>query len=216
MNEINSKKENNFKSGAKLNFQSYSDLILTNNDLTLMHLISSSVVNGYFKGTCFYNSSFLSTKFSSVTFEKCNLTSTDICSIWARNCKFQKTDFSDSTISDSTFIDCSFNFSTFKNVTLTNCQFVNCLFEQMPLDNSTVSLNNFTQCTIKHTHFTESFYYQIFNNCIFEDINIPYNLLGFNFVFPKEILQHLSKKNNLQEIEIKYVNSGLLINAAIF
>lgn len=215
MKEIESKYDNLFVPSAKLSFQTYYNLILSNKDLTLLHLISSVVSGGYFKGTYFYNSSFLSTKFSDIVFENCNLKSTDICSIWAKDCKFKFSDFSGSTISDSTFINCTFENSSFISVSLINCQFINCVFEQMPIDDSTVVLNTFTSCQIKCTHFTESFYYQIFNNCLFYNVNMSPDLLGYNFGFTKEFLKPLIDNIDLMDLETEFINRGLFINAAI-
>ena len=93
-------------------------------------------------------------KLSDVNFENCNLTSTDICSLWAKNCQFQNVDFSNATISDSTFIQCTFDKSIFNSVSLTRCQFIDCSFEQFPIDDSTFSLNTFTRCQIKNTNLT--------------------------------------------------------------
>ena len=71
--------------GAKLNFQVFPSLKLEDNNLEFLHLISSAVLSGHLRNVCFYNASFLSTKFSEVTFEGCDLKSSDICSIWANS-----------------------------------------------------------------------------------------------------------------------------------
>ncbi|MCM1234174.1 MAG: pentapeptide repeat-containing protein [Ruminococcus flavefaciens] len=215
MKEIESKKENLFTSSARLSFQSYDKIILSKKDLTLLHLISSVISSGYFKEICFYNASFLSTKFISVIFESCNLKSTDICSIWAKDCRFKNSDFTHSTISDSTFVNCIFEHSSFLSVSLINCQFINCVFEQMPIDNSTVTLNRFISCKIKQTHFTESFYYQIFENCEFFHVDMSPDLLGYNFGFSKDIIYQVISNTDSQKIEAEFINNGLFINAAI-
>ena len=202
--------------GAKLNFQNFNSLELIDINLEFIHLISSTVLSGNLQNICFYNASFLSTKFSKVTFEKCNLKSADICSIWANSCYFHSTDFSNATISDSTFIKCTFDKSVFESVSLMRCQFIDCTFEQFLIDDSTFSLNTFIKCRIKETHFTESFYYQIFDNCTFYKVSMLPSLLGFNFVFSSKVFAKLSKGVDISEIEIDFINNGLYINAAIF
>lgn len=202
-------------SGAKLNFHLFQNLALSDTDLSFLQLISSSIIIGHFKEISFYNASFLSTKFSDVHFEKCNLKSTDICSVWAKDCKFNCTDFGDATISDSTFVHCTFVSTTFESVSLTNCQFVDCIFEQMPISDSTVSLNTFTRCLIKNTQFTESFYYQIFEDCAFQNAEMDPALLGYNFGFSEEVFHQLSNKVDLEKVENDFINKGLFVNAAI-
>lgn len=202
-------------SGAKLNFQLFKNLVLPDRDLTFLHLISSSVLTGHFHNTNFYNASFLSSKFSDVHFDGCNLKSTDVCSVWAKDCKFNCSDFSNATISDSTFFHCIFVATTFESVSLTNCQFIDCVFEQMPIDDSTVSLNTFTRCLIKNTRFTESFYYQIFEDCSFQKAEMNPSLLGYNFGFSAEAFHQLSEKADLKKVEKDFIDKGLFVNAAI-
>lgn len=187
--------------GAKLNFQIYNALELENKNLEFLHLVSSAILSGYLKNICFYNASFLSTKFSKVSFMECNLQSSDLCSIWAKDCCFYNTDFSYATISDSTFVNCSFDGAIFESISLTKCQFIDCSFEQLSIDDSTFSLNVFTQCQIKNTHFTESFYYQIFNNCTFYEVKMDPALLGFNFGFSPNVLAQLVTKNDLKKVD---------------
>ena len=123
----------------------------------------------------FFNVSILSTQFTRVKFEDCDMKSADIGSVWASECLFVNTDFSNATFSDSTFIKCTFDECIFKSINLTRCQFIDCTFNQFLIDDSTFSLNTFTRCHIIKTEFTESFYYQIFEDCIFEKANInPY------------------------------------------
>lgn len=202
-------------SGSKLNFCIFEDLMLYQRDLTLLHLISSSILRGHFHKTNFYNASFFSTKFSNVFFDHCNLKSTDICSVWAKDCEFDHTDFGDSTISDSTFIHCTFKTTIFESVSLMNCQFVDCIFDQLPIDNSTVSLNTYKRCSIQNTHFTESFYYQIFEDCSFHDVKMNPILLGYNFGFSETVFKQLSNGINLQKVEHDLIEHGLFVNAAI-
>lgn len=201
--------------GAKLNFQVFNTLEINGKNLEYLHLVSSAIMSGSLRNVRFYNASFLSTKFSKVIFEKCNLKSTDICSIWATNCQFQNTDFSNATISDSTFIKCTFDAAIFKSISMTKCQFIDCTFEQFLIDDSTFSLNTFTRCKITHTHFTESFYYQIFDDCTFQKVNMSPILLGFNFGFSSNVFAQLSDEDNLKETHANFINKGLYINAAI-
>ncbi len=215
MKDLKLKYDSLLFSGAKLNFQTIPDLNLIKKDLSFIHLISSVVPNGYLKEINFHNASLLSTKFSESTFEECNLTSTDIFSVWFKDCNFKKSNFSDSTISDSTFVNCVFDHSIMDSISLTNCQFIDCTFENMPIDDSDFSLNTFIRCKIKNTSFTETFYYQLFEDCEFFDVNMSPDLLGFNFGFSKEVLQQLSKSVDLQEIETEFINKGLFVNAAI-
>ncbi len=201
--------------GSKLNFQVFPALELEDKNLEFLHLISSAVLSGHLQKVCFYNASFLSTKFSGVSFNDCDLKSSDLCSIWVNNCSFQNTDFSNATISDSTFVNCMFNGAIFESISLTKCQFINCTFEQFLIDDSTFSLNTFKHCCIKNTHFTESFYYQIFDNCTFCKVKMDPALLGFNFGFSQNDIEHLITKNELLKANNDFTKKKLYINAAI-
>lgn len=201
--------------GAKLNFQVFPSLKLEDNNLEFLHLISSAVLSGHLRNVCFYNASFLSTKFSEVTFEGCDLKSSDLCSIWANSCSFLNTDFSNATISDSTFINCTFDGAIFESISLTRCQFVDCTFEQLLIDDSTFSLNTFIKCHIKRTHFTESFYFQIFDSCTFHEVKMDPTLLGFNYGFSPQILKQLATESDLKRVDSEFTNKKLYINAAI-
>lgn len=201
--------------GAKLNFQVFPTLELENNNLEFMHIISSAVLSGNLKNVCLYNASFLSTKFSKVNFAECNLKSSDLCSIWASDCCFQNVDFSNATISDSTFINCSFDGTIFESISLTRCQFIDCIFEQLSIDDSTCSLNTFSRCYIKNTHFTESFYYQIFDSCNFYNVKMDPILLGFNFGFSANVLTQLVSESDIKKAVNDFTRKKLFINAAI-
>lgn len=215
MEEIMQSKEALFTPEAKLSFRIFSDLQLREVDVTLLHLISSSVLEGNLINVNFYNASFLSTKFVDVIFESCDLTCTDICSIWAKNCRFTDSDFTNATISDCTFIKCTFSNCSFGSVSLNNSHFVDCTFETLPIEDSTVTLNTFTRCSICNSSFTESFYYQIFEDCTFNNATIPVPLLGFNFGFSEEVFQQFAGNSCLSDIEKDLVEKGLFINAAI-
>ena len=215
MKEIAKRDTDIFQSKAKLNFQSFQDLYLPDKDLTLLQMSSSAVLGGHFEKTNFFNASFLSSKFSNVDFIGCNLKSTDICSVWASECHFMASDFSDATITDSTFIHCRFDETVFLSVSLTNCQFLDCTFEQFPISDSTVVLNTFTRCQIKNTGFTESFYYQIFEDCTFKNADISPELFGFNFVIAKESYPAGISRKDLEKTETDFWDSLLFVNAAI-
>ena len=204
-----------FVPGAKLSFQTVHNFNLPSKDLTHLQLTSSSVLDGIFQNAVFYNASFLSTKFSNVIFDQCNLECTDVCSIWARNCIFKADSFNDANISDSTFVQCTFDCTSFERVSMLNCQFVDCTFEQFPITDSSFALNTFIGCTIKNTHFTESFYYQMFENCKFYNVDMPVSLLGYNFGFSREVLEQLRNGKDLSALEDDFIRKGLLINAAI-
>lgn len=201
--------------GAKLNFQVFPTLELEDKDLKFLHLISSAVLSGNLRNVCLYNASFLSTKFSEVYFSGCNLKSSDLCSIWASDCCFQNTDFSNATISDSTFVNCTFDGAIFESISLTRCQFIDCTFEQLLIDDSTFSLNTFSRCYIKNTHFTESFYYQIFDSCNFYKVRMNPTLLGFNFGFSVDVLAQLVSESDLKEADDDFTRKKLYVNAAI-
>lgn len=215
MKKITNYKENPFKPFAKLNFYSFDDLILNNIDANSMELSSSSINKGEFHNVNFFSSSFLSTKFSAVNFNKCEMSGSDICSVWCKDCIFFETNFDDSTITDSIFINCRFKNSTLKNIMLSNTQFIDCVFEQMPIENSTVTLNTFTNCIIRNTNFTESFYYQIFEKCEFFNVELDPVLLGYNFGFSKDIFAKINKNIDLTLVEEDFINNYFLINAAI-
>lgn len=201
--------------GAKLNFQIFPILELEDNNLACLNLVNSAVLSGTLRNICFYNASFLSTKFHRVFFERCNLKSSDLCSIWVSDCLFQKTDFNSATISDSTFINCTFDEASFESISMTRCQFINCTFEQLSIDDSTVSLNTFNQCHIKNTHFTESFYYQIFDDCTFYKAETDPILLGFNFGFSSKVISQLVSESNLKRTNSDFIRNKLYLNAAI-
>lgn len=188
---------------------------IENQNLEFLHLVSSAILSGCLKNICFYSASFLSSKFVDISFLGCDLRNSDLCSIWANNCFFQDTDFGSATVSDSTFVNCTFDKTTFKTVSLTRCQFIDCTFEQLPIDGSTFSLNTFVRCNIKRTHFTESFYYQIFNNCTFYEVEMDPSLLGFNFGFSPTVLKQLATKNNLEKASNDFIEKKLYVNAAI-
>lgn len=215
MEEIMQRKEALFIPEAKLSFQLLNDLQLCGVDVKLLHLISSSVSKGKLINVNFYNASFLSTRFVDVTFENCDLSCTDICSIWAKNCRFADSDFANATIADCTFINCTFYNCSFGSVSLNNSQFVDCTFEKLPIDGSTVTLNTFTRCSICNSSFTESFYYQIFEDCTFSNATMPVPLLGYNFGFSEDVFQQCIGNSFLSDIEKDLVEKGLFINAAI-
>ena len=216
MREIEQKYDGIFVKEGRIDFQIFHALELSGKDLEFLHITSSAILTGHLRNVFFYNASFLSTKLSDVNFEDCNLTSTDICSLWAKNCQFQNVDFSNATISDSTFIQCTFDKSIFNSVSLTRCQFIDCSFEQFPIDDSTFSLNTFTRCQIKNTNLTESFYYQIFDECVFHNVNMAPELLGFNFGFSSTVFAQLADGVNLSLIDADFTDKGLYVNAAIF
>lgn len=69
MKEIAVEHTSMFKKGARLNFQVFHTLEIGSKNLEFMHLISSAVLSGHMDNVCFYNASFLSTKFTNVDFE---------------------------------------------------------------------------------------------------------------------------------------------------
>lgn len=215
MKKMSLKFNNPFYKGAKLNFQSFSNLELSDENLEFINLNSSTISSSHLQNISFYNASFLSTKFIDINFEMCDLKSSDICSAWINNCQFHKSDFSNSTISDSTFINCLFDGSIFESVSLTRCQFIDCIFETFKIDDSTLALNTFSRCDIRNSQFTESFYYQIFDDCTFHKVSIDANLLGFNFGFSQKTCIQLVNGTNLEELVNDFVSDGLYINAAI-
>ena len=215
MREIESKSESLFVKGGRIHFEVVPNLRLVDKNLEFLHITSSAITEGHLKRVRFYNASFLSTKLSDVVFEDCDLSSADICSLWAKNCQFQGVDFSNDTISDSLFIGCTFDRSIFQCVSLARCQFIDCTFEQFPMDDSTFFLNTFTHCRIKNTHFTESFYYQIFDDCTFQSVNMPPELLGYNFGFSAEEFTQLANGIDLKTVDADFTDNGLYVNAAI-
>lgn len=215
MKEIAQNYDNLFIKGAKLNFQVFPRLEISDKNLELLHLCSSTALSGKLKNVCFFNASFFSTKFSDVTFTQCNLKSIDMCSVWARGCQFLNCDFSEATISDSTFIDCNFDDAILESISLTRCQFIHCSFKDIPTDESTVFLNTFTDCRIEGADFKESFYYQTFENCTFNGVHIAPELLGYNFGFSPKLFEILSQEIDLDELETDFTSNGLYVNAAI-
>ena len=215
MKEITQNYDNLFTKGAKINFQVFRQLEMSDKNLELLHLSSSTARSGKLKNICFFNASVFSTKFSDVTFAQCNLKSIDMCSVWARGCQFVDCDFSEATISDSTFIDCSFDNAIMESVSLTRCQFINCNFKNVTTGDSTIFLNTFTDCRIEGAEFKESFHYQTFENCTFNDVCIAPELLGYNFGFSPELFDTLSQKIDLDELEAGFTGNGLYVNAAI-
>lgn len=203
-----------FSKKAKISFQKFDFLELKEKDLEELELISSIVLSGTLSKINFFNVSILSTQFTKVKFENCDMKSADIGSVWANECLFVNTDFSDATFSDSTFINCTFDECIFKSINLNRCQFVDCTFNRFLIDNSTFSLNTFIRCRITKTEFTESFYYQIFEDCIFEKANINPYLLGFNYGISSFEFEELSNIK-ITETETMLKNCGLYINAAI-
>lgn len=216
MNQIKLQDNKLLIPGAKLNFKNFRDVNFDHKDLNTIHLISSTILVSSFKNVCFYNASLLGSKFSKVDFMHCNLKCTDISSIWANECNFLHVDFSEATISDSTFINCTFADSIFESVSLTKCQFIDCTFEHFTNDDSTFALNTFTSCHIIDASFSETFYYQIFDNCILDDVNMEPYLLGFNYGFSPLTFEQLVEGVNLEELHKDLINKKLYSNAAIF
>lgn len=215
MKEITNPQETLFKPSAKLNFYSISDLILNDVDANSIEISSSSIHGGEFYATSFYSSSLLSTKFVNIKFRYCNMKGSDISSVWIKDCVFYETNFDDSTITDSVFINCKFEKSSLNNIMLSNSQFINCNFEQLPIDDSTVTLNTFINCKIQNTHFTESFYYQMFEGCQFKNIKLDPSLLGYNYGFPLDLITQIAKHNDLASVKERFISDCFLINAAI-
>ena len=215
MNQVQLNSDTFFSKGAKLSFQKIDFLELKGKDLEELELVSSIILSGSLCKIYFFNVSILSTQFTKVKFKDCDMRSADIGSVWANECIFSHTDFSNATFSDSTFINCIFDECIFKNISLTKCQFIDCTFNQFLIDDSTFSLNTFIRCRIIKTEFTESFYYQIFENCTFHETHINPYLLGFNFgISSMDFVQELSKVDIL-ETEATLKNCGLYVNAAI-
>ena len=198
---------------AQISYRILSNIIIDNEDLTLIHFISSEIDKTKFNNICFYNASFLSTKFICTDFNICNLENTDICSIWVKECNFDSSIIDNSTVSDSTFINCTFDNTSFVGVTMTNCTFINCIFNSFPIENSTITLNTFENCIIRNSVFTVSFYYQIFINCQFENTDFPLELMGYNFGL---MSSKINNSNESVKIENHFIERGFLINAAIF
>lgn len=215
MKEIEKPISSELISGAELNFYEFKDIVLIKNDLRKIHLISSNFEECRFFEIQFRTASFFSTKLINVCFYNCDLSSTDICSIWAKGCVFKETNLDNANITDSTFEDCVFDNSIFTSVSLMNCKFINCTFEKMPIEDSTFTLNSYINCKIKNTVLTESFYYQIFTDCEFYNVNMDPQLLGFNFGFSKQVIAELADNKDLNEIEAQFINKGLYVNAAI-
>lgn len=207
---------NMFSKNSKLNFQILNDLKLNNLNSEFIELISSTISSSILTNMNFFNASFLSTKLLNVDFEFCDLNGSDICSVWAKDCHFINTNFSNATISDTTFINCIFSGSAFNNVSMTRCQFKECTFEQFLMDESTFSLNIFSKCHIQETNFTESFYYQIFENCTFDKVHMNPVLLGYNFGFSDKTFAQLTSTIDLNKIDAVFKDKKLYINAAIF
>lgn len=215
MKEIGKTTSSDLISGAELNFYEFKDIVLIKNDLRKIHLISSTFEECSFFEIQFRTASFFSTKLINVCFYSCDLSSTDICSVWAKGCIFKDSNLDNANITDSTFVDCVFDNSIFTSVSLMNCKFINCTFEKMPIEDSTFTLNSYKNCKIKNTVLTESFYYQIFTDCEFYNVNMDPQLLGFNFGFSKQVIAGLAGNNDLNEIEVQFINKGLYVNAAI-
>ncbi len=215
MKEIVSGQEQLFVKNAKLNFQVIPALKIENRNLECIHLISSAILSGHLNEVNLYNASFFGTKFSNVVFEKSNMRSADICSVWANGCQYLGCDFGGATISDSTFINCKFNASTFESVSLTKCQFIDCCFEQFSTSDSTISLNTFMRCQINTAQFRESFFYQIFEDCTFNHVDMDPELLGYNFGFSPVLCSKLSQGIDLDAVGAVFTEHGLYTNAAI-
>lgn len=215
MKELNVYNNNPFRAYNKVNFSVINSFKIEKHNAEFMEISGSYISNGEFTDTNFYGISFLSTKFSNIKFIGCNLAGTDLCSIWVKECVFSNTDLSNSTITDSMFIDCVFDMDSFASVTLTNSHFINCTFNGFPIDDSTVTLNYFDNCVIKKTHFTESFYYQLFENCVFEDVEFNVELLGYNFGFSREFIDRFSVESKIESVKENFIKNQLLTNAAI-
>lgn len=168
------------------------------------------------------NCDFLSSKIYNVTFKNVSFACADIYSLWFSGCKFENVNFSGAGIEDITFIDCYFDDCIFEDVGLKRCIFTNTHFTKIEPTSSGFILNQYNNCIFKECNFNGSFQYQIFDDCIFENVMMDYSVLKYNFgislktgiLYVKNNLP-LSQTQNLYELLVdECIEQKLFLNAA--
>lgn len=142
---------------------------------------NSTLKDCVFSDVDLYNCDILNCRVENTNFINTNLGSADIFSTWFCNCNFNNVDFSGASIEDITFIFCEFHNCIFKSVSVKNNTFTNVIFEGINPESSIFSLNSYENCTFNMCYFIETFQYQIFTSCKFEQVKIDSILLKSNF-----------------------------------
>lgn len=183
-----------------------------NEDLRSIEILNSQLEAVTFKDVNVSNSDLFSTKLFSVIYENVDFSNSDIISIWASNCKFINVKFDGSTLTDSTFIECQFTDCTFSHIGMTGNQFTDCKLINYYADHCTITLNEFTNCHIENAHFWSTFFYQIFENCSFVNIDFDVSLLGFNYGLAGTIGPF--SPEDISELKSNFLSKGQLLNSA--
>lgn len=123
----------------------------------------------------------LSSKLYNVSFKNVSFSCADIYSLWFSECKFDSVNFSGAGIGDISFIDCDFIDCKYEDAGLNNCIFSNCHFKNINLVSAGFTLNQYNECKFTSCKFTSSFHYQIFHRCDFDNVEMEYSLLKYNF-----------------------------------
>jgi len=185
-------------------------------DFSSISVNSSSLKELEFSRVNFERSDFFGTKWISSKFMSVHFESSDINSIWASNCVFENVAFDSVSLTDSSFVDCQFVSCTFNFIGLTNNQFVRCSFDGLALTSTTTILNTFSECSFCNATIAKSFYYQIFESCVFDNSTIEARLLGFNYGISCETIPYVCPYYDEAMIRNTFSQNQQLINIAIF
>lgn len=201
------------KKAARLNHIIIENEEHSNEDLKSIEILNSQINGGCYSNVDFSNSDMFSTKLFSVTFIDVAYKYSDINSIWASDCIFTNVIFDGSTLTDSTFINCRLLNCSFSHIGMSNNQFINCEIRDYAAEHCTITLNEFISCKLSNFKICSTFYYQIFDRCIFEKIEFDMKLLGFNY----GLLPALNSVDEviITKLKTDFLREGLLLNAAI-
>lgn len=204
-------------------FKTISHQNLNDKEAIRMSINNSIIEHCSFNNINMKHCDILSTKICNSTFNKVDLRNTDLLSLWISDCQFIEVDFSGADIEDITFSNCSFQDCVFKNVELKRCYFSNTKFINITPDSSSFVLNNYTNCYFQNCNFKNSFHYQIFGDCKFQNVVLDYNILKYNYgidvnseitFMDKDKIQNSEQLYNLLKTECieqqLYINSVLI------
>lgn len=176
-------------------FKNIEQQIFENVDAQKITIKNSIIRNCDFINVNLEHCDLLSSKLYDVSFKNVSFECADIYSLWFSECKFSNVDFSDAGIEDITFVNCQFSHCIFKNVGLKNCVFSASYFIGINPISASFTLNQYHKCKFEQCKFFGSFEYQIFNQCIFDNVEMEYSLLKYNFGIGKKEIRY--KKDNM-------------------
>lgn len=177
-------------------FKDINQQLFKNVDAQKLTIKNSNITSCDFVNVDLGHCDLLSSKLYAVSFKNVSFNYADIYSLWFSECKFDNVDFSGAGIEDIIFNNCQFNNCIFKNVGLKNCVFSDSCFMNINPVSSSFTLNQYDDCMFKQCKFEGSFQYQIFNQCEFDNVEMEYSLLKYNFGIGNKEIRYI--KDNIQ------------------